>query len=54
MGSRPAPKGYRLASMKAAQKDLGGHKETFQNHFLRLQDDTSHPTFRNPHSTLHN
>jgi hypothetical protein len=32
MRARPGLKGYRLANMEAAQKDLRGHKGTFQNH----------------------
>jgi len=32
MRARPGQKGYRLANMEGAQKDLRGHKGTFQDH----------------------
>jgi hypothetical protein len=44
MRARPGQKGYnRLANMEAAQKDLRGHKGTFQDHGRKETYQGPHP-----------
>jgi hypothetical protein len=43
MRARPGQKGYRLANMEAAQKNLRGHEGTFQNSGIKEIYEGPHP-----------